>query len=254
MLKWGVPETKLMLDLVSTLLNQVGPLKKFRMKKHMWAHIATKLSEKFGLEINALQTETRYKCVMKRTKKAIINNNTSGSSREVTEYDDEIDRIVRMDDSVCPDFLCAPGIITEKEDLFPSQGSTMLPLSSSLRSTLRPSTSSPLDSTLRPSTSSSFGSTACSSTSSSATQSTVSMPSSPRTLSPERGPLRRKRKSATESLFEKFIEYRKQNQEEREVEKKGSMKSGKLKNKKRKRKKLKRKRKKKNATMKKWNY
>lgn len=119
-MKWGVNETKFLLNLVPLLSPQVGPLKKFRMKKPMWEYIAIKIMEKFGLQVCGRQVETRYRCIFKRTKKSIDNNSTSGSSREDPEYEHEIRRIVGMDDSICPEFLIGPGRRSTKEDIFPS--------------------------------------------------------------------------------------------------------------------------------------
>lgn len=160
--------------MVPMLVAHVGPLKRFRMKKQMWAHIAARLTEKFKMTVNAQQVESRYKCILKRTKKAIDNNNTSGSSREVTEYDDEIRKIVGMDDSICPDFVCAPGKMTEKTDLFPTQEPSQC-------STPSPSPDSP------PSTDSS-----------SAASSSSSLLNS--------GTPRRQRKTAAENFFQSFLE------------------------------------------------
>ncbi|XP_055917687.1 uncharacterized protein LOC129949963 [Eupeodes corollae] len=68
-IKWGHEETKFLLQLYSKLITCVGPDKKFRTKKLMWAHLATLIQRKFKISPNATQVETRYKCVSKRTKK-----------------------------------------------------------------------------------------------------------------------------------------------------------------------------------------
>lgn len=55
--------------------------------------------------------------LLKEEKKTIDNNTTSGSVRQETEFDDEVDQIVRQDDSLYPDYSCSPGKDLKKSEI-----------------------------------------------------------------------------------------------------------------------------------------
>lgn len=60
---WSAAETNLLLQLYIEYLPLIGPLKKFKSKKEMWLHMATKFPGKTDR-----QCESRYKTVLKRKK------------------------------------------------------------------------------------------------------------------------------------------------------------------------------------------
>lgn len=57
-----------------------------------------------NIEWSPLQCENRYKTILKRKKKAIDNNKTSGSEREDIPFEEELARIASVDDSIAPEF------------------------------------------------------------------------------------------------------------------------------------------------------
>ena len=119
---------------------------------------------------------------MKRTKKAIDNNNTSGAIRVEPEYEEEIREIVHNDDSYLPEMTVSQEKRVRKSDLFPTS-STSRP-----RATTSPSSSASMTSL---------------------TLATPEESSSPtEDLQLTNIPLRRQRKKTLqETLMEKFIEH-----------------------------------------------
>ena len=90
----------------------------------MWAHIAEEVQAAFNIVVNGLQVETRFRCVMKRTKKAIDNNNKSGAVRVDPEYETEMLEIVRNDDSLFPPYTINAGNIHSRTSLLLPSTST----------------------------------------------------------------------------------------------------------------------------------
>lgn len=143
--KWSDSETRMLLDLYSKYHSSVGPLKEFRKKKSMWEAIACKISNQFGKCYNAVQVETRYKCVNKRAKKAIENNSTSGAAYSEAPFGDELQKIAAEDDSVCPEVMMSAGRIIQKADILGASCSQQTTIHSSPSSSSLPSSSpSPL--------------------------------------------------------------------------------------------------------------
>ncbi|KAH6920040.1 hypothetical protein HPB50_028973 [Hyalomma asiaticum] len=68
----------------------------------MFSHIATKLRETLGAGRTAEQCSTRYKTVMKRSKVAVRHNQKSGNSPTPIPFEDEVDKIRLLDDSLEP--------------------------------------------------------------------------------------------------------------------------------------------------------
>lgn len=94
----------------------------------MWQKLAADINTEFNVTVNGLQVETRYRCVMKRTKKVIDNNNKSGAVRLETEYDEEVQQIIQADDSIFPDFaLSSHNQVNKTSILSVSQSSTSTP-------------------------------------------------------------------------------------------------------------------------------
>lgn len=102
---WTNEETKLLLDRYENYLKKLGPLKKFKTKKAMWAQIASDLKETLKVEKTIQQVENRYKTIIKRKKQVIQNNGKSGSSRQNIEFEHELAKITAQDDSIHPEVL-----------------------------------------------------------------------------------------------------------------------------------------------------
>ncbi|XP_054924065.1 uncharacterized protein [Dermacentor andersoni] len=113
--EWTRGETKLLLDLYSTYFPQVGPLKKFRNKKAMFEKIAVELQRRTGTIKSGEQCCTRYKTVLKRKNVAAVENNTSGNSPADVDYEDELEKIRWLDDSLEPEVVRdASGVVSRK--------------------------------------------------------------------------------------------------------------------------------------------
>lgn len=103
--EWGESDTKLLLDLYHEGLPQVGPLKKFRNKRAMWNHISKQIETRLNVSRTPSQCESRYKTVLKRKVTATKINKTSGETRKDVDFEDEIEKIKSLDDSVEPEVL-----------------------------------------------------------------------------------------------------------------------------------------------------
>lgn len=102
---WTDSATVFILDQYKVYLSQIGPMKKFKSKKTMWAEISRELQENLNISRTPLQIENRYKTVLKQKKKAVDNNRQSGSSREEVPFEKELREIARADDSIEPEVL-----------------------------------------------------------------------------------------------------------------------------------------------------
>ncbi|XP_075553624.1 uncharacterized protein LOC142586262 [Dermacentor variabilis] len=113
--EWTSGETKLLLDLYSTYFPQVRPLKKFRNKKAIFEKIAVELQCRIGTDKSGEQCCTRYKKVLKRKNVEAVENNTSGNSPADVPYEDELDKIRWLDDSLEPEVVRdASGVVSRK--------------------------------------------------------------------------------------------------------------------------------------------
>lgn len=106
---WDDNATKKLLDMYSENLDQIGPFKKFRNKKLMWEHIASNISTDFQFDVNGQQCESRFKTVGKRKSLAVTHNRQSGNDAMVVPYQEEMDNIRKIDDSVQPEVLVTVG-------------------------------------------------------------------------------------------------------------------------------------------------
>ncbi|XP_018393358.1 PREDICTED: uncharacterized protein LOC108772335 [Cyphomyrmex costatus] len=102
---WTDFSTVFMLDKYKLYLSQIGPMKKFKSKKTMWAQISKDLQKDCNVSKTSLQVENRYKTVLKRKKKAVENNHKSGNSREKVPFEEELREISQADDSIEPEVL-----------------------------------------------------------------------------------------------------------------------------------------------------
>lgn len=93
----------------------VGPMKKFKNKKSMFAKIAQEIQDEIGAVRTADQCSTRYKTVSKRKKNARDQNNKSGNSPQIVEYEDELEKIRFLDDSLEPEIVRdSAGVVSQK--------------------------------------------------------------------------------------------------------------------------------------------
>ncbi|XP_046805180.1 uncharacterized protein LOC124419486 [Lucilia cuprina] len=95
---WTDGETRQLLDFYANYMVDIGPMKKFKTKKEMWADIASRIPDK-----TPKQCEERYKTILKRKKVAVENNKSSGSKRKSIDFEEELNKISSMDDSIEPE-------------------------------------------------------------------------------------------------------------------------------------------------------
>jgi len=67
-----------------------------------------------NIERSAIQCENRYKTILKRKVQSVKNNQQSGAKRTRVEYEEELNKIKAIDDSLEPEILQGPGKIIEK--------------------------------------------------------------------------------------------------------------------------------------------
>ncbi|XP_049513066.1 uncharacterized protein LOC125940682 [Dermacentor silvarum] len=122
---WTPGETKLLLDRYSNYFPQVGPMKKFKNKKCMFAKIAQDIKDVTGSIWTGDQCCTRYKTVCKRKKSACVQNSQSGNSPQLVEYEDELEKIRHLDDSLEPEVVRdSAGVVSQKTSSQPSPASS----------------------------------------------------------------------------------------------------------------------------------
>lgn len=114
--EWTAGETKLMLDYYEQYFAQVGPMKKFRNKKEMFARIAENLNKTMGITRTGEQCCSRFKTVIRRKTSATTNNKKSGNSPSDVPYDEELAKIAAQDDSLEPEELRdGHGVVSRKD-------------------------------------------------------------------------------------------------------------------------------------------
>lgn len=101
--EWDEAAAKLLLDKYESYMASVGPMKRFKKKKNMWEAIALDLQNILNFKKTAVQCENRYKTVMKRKTKAVEKRHRSGESPETIPFQDEIEKINALDDSIEPE-------------------------------------------------------------------------------------------------------------------------------------------------------
>lgn len=84
---------------------EVGPMKKFKDKKSMWAAIAGELSSETGLERTAMQCENRFKTVKKKHNNARKHNRQSGVSPVDIPYAEQMDKLAAVEYALYPEVL-----------------------------------------------------------------------------------------------------------------------------------------------------
>ncbi|KAH8021795.1 hypothetical protein HPB51_017105 [Rhipicephalus microplus] len=120
--EWMAGETKLLLDNYQQYFPQIGPKKKIKNKKAMFAKIAANITEAVGVPKTGDQCCSRYKTVMRRKRSSAAHNNKSGNSPCDVSFEDDIAKIRWLDDSLEPEELRdSSGIVSIKRP--PSQTS-----------------------------------------------------------------------------------------------------------------------------------
>ncbi|XP_053967810.1 uncharacterized protein LOC128869306 [Anastrepha ludens] len=107
---WTEGETRLLLDKYASYLPGIGPFKQLKTKKDMWM--------KIGAEFNGKswkQCEKRYKTIMKRKKVAVGNSRTSGAKPQKLQFEEELEKICKIDDSIEPAVKISSQCMIKKE-------------------------------------------------------------------------------------------------------------------------------------------
>ncbi|XP_040078331.2 uncharacterized protein LOC120850059 [Ixodes scapularis] len=103
--EWTPGETKLLLDYYERYFPQIGPLKKFKNKKSVFIRISEDLQTILKSQKTPEQCSTRLKTIQKRKRQAVNYNGRSGVGPVDVPYEDELDRISMMDDSIEPEVI-----------------------------------------------------------------------------------------------------------------------------------------------------
>jgi len=111
---WCEESTRLLLDKYEQYLPLVGPMKQFKCKKSMWIQISNDIATELNIVRSSVQCENRYKTILKRKMQSVRGNQQSGAKRTKVEFEDELNKIKAIDDSVEPEILQGPGKIIEK--------------------------------------------------------------------------------------------------------------------------------------------
>lgn len=127
--EWSEGETRVLLDKFYDYLSQVGPMKRFKNKKAMWAAIALDIEDETGHFKTAEQCQNRFKTIKKRRSEAKKHNATSGAEPTEIPFDDELAKIKSIDDSFEPELLRGPGRVEYRSE---KQNDTVPPKRSKL--------------------------------------------------------------------------------------------------------------------------
>lgn len=112
---WCDESTRLLLDKYEQYLPLIGPMKQFKSKKAMWIQISNDILTELNIERSAVQCENRYKTILKRKIQSLKNNQQSGAKRTRVEFEEELNKIKAIDDSLEPEVLQGPGKLIEKK-------------------------------------------------------------------------------------------------------------------------------------------
>lgn len=120
--EWTTGETKLLLDYYEQYFPHVGPMKKFKNKKEMFARIAANLDQTMGIRRTGEQCCSRYKTILRRKTSAAAHNKRSGNSPCEVPFVEELASISALDDSIEPEELRdGYGIVSRKDIPVPSR-------------------------------------------------------------------------------------------------------------------------------------
>lgn len=95
----------MILDKYDEYISDVGPMKRFKVKRRMWEEITNDINNTLSIKRTAQQVENRFKTILKRKKIAVQNNNKSGQQRIKVQFEDELRKIAAKDDSIEPEVL-----------------------------------------------------------------------------------------------------------------------------------------------------
>lgn len=104
----------MLLDSYEKYLTQVGLMKKFKKKKAMWFQISEDVETAMGTKKSWVQCENRYNTIIKRKRSAIRNNLSTGASPTPIPYENELARIISIDDSIEPEVVRGAGEVARK--------------------------------------------------------------------------------------------------------------------------------------------
>lgn len=113
---WCEESTKLLLDKYEQYLALVGPMKQFKCKKNMWIQIAEDIKTEINIIRTATQCENQYKTILKRKNQTTKNNQQSGAKRVKVEFEEELNKIKAIDDSLEPEIMQSPGKLIVKSN------------------------------------------------------------------------------------------------------------------------------------------
>lgn len=82
--KWEDGATRLLLDLYNENINNIGPLKKFKNKKNLYAYIAERISKNSIALVGSTQVESKLKQLLKRKNLFRNYNGKSGNNAVCT--------------------------------------------------------------------------------------------------------------------------------------------------------------------------
>ena len=104
-IEWTEASTVFILNKYAEYLPRVGPMKKYKTKKVMWQTIAEELETVLSVTKTSVQCENRYKTIIKRKRACEKNNSSSGAKRMKINFEQEIQTIRAIDDSLEPEVL-----------------------------------------------------------------------------------------------------------------------------------------------------
>lgn len=104
-LEWGKQDTNVLLEKYEIYMKMVGPMKMFKNKKVMWEKITQDIENNMGRKYTSIQVENRFKTLIKRKKDAIEHNKRSGNERVDIPYEEQLEKIASLDDSIKPEIL-----------------------------------------------------------------------------------------------------------------------------------------------------
>ncbi|KAH7984868.1 hypothetical protein HPB49_025669 [Dermacentor silvarum] len=93
----------------------------------MFEKIAAELRQRIGATKSREQCCTRYKTVLKRKKVAAVENNISGNSPTEVPYEDELDNIMWLEDSLEPEVVRDASRVVSRKTYQQSPASVFLP-------------------------------------------------------------------------------------------------------------------------------
>lgn len=110
-------ETKWLLDQYHICMDEIGPMKLFRTKSVMWETLTTKMNLVFESTRTSEQLSKRVADVIELKKAAVNRNRVSGAVREEVEYEDELEKIAAIDDSIEPEVMRGVNFVKYKENV-----------------------------------------------------------------------------------------------------------------------------------------